>query len=429
MTRIAEIQQALDAALAAVRPLTDRALKENRAFNTEEQAQFDKGSADVLHYTKLLQTERAAEEARGLLSDQQAERVARIAAERGVSRDQVREEEQAKRLMWRQYLQFGLESLAPEQQAEFRAAFPHRNADGDIIVPRAVNEKRAQVVGTNTAGGYTVPTDFYNGIVIGQKAFSGIMEADPWFMDTDGGNTLQIPTGDDTSNVATLIAENTAATDADVTFGQTSISAYKYTTGLIKISAELLQDSALDVEAYIQGRMAERLGRGWNAAWTTGTGSSQPAGIVTGAALGKTTAAVAAVTSDEILDLIFSVDRVYRNGAKLMFNDSTLLAILKLKDSQNRPLFQPSYVQGSFPTVHGYPFVVNTDMASMATTAKFMLFGQMKAFMVRRVRALTIRRLVERYAESDLVAFVGFARMDSKVINPGINPIKYMKNA
>lgn len=426
MTRIAEFQQGLDAALAAFQPISDRAAKENRAFNTEEQAAFDRASADVLHYTKLLQTERAAAEARALLGDRQAEKIAKIADETGKSVDQVASEERRKRSLFTRFLAFGAESMEPAEQSEFRASFPQRNTDGQII---AAPERRAQVVGTNTAGGHTVPTDFYEQLVIGQKAFSGIIEAAPFFLDTDGGNTLQIPTGDDTTNVATLIAENTAATDADVTFGQTSIGAYKYTTGLIKVSAELLQDSAIDPEAYIRGRMAERLGRGWNTAWTTGTGSSQPQGIVTGSVLGKTTAAVAAVTSDEILDLIYSVDRAYRGNAKLMFNDSTLLAILKLKDSQNRPLFQPSYVQGSVPTIHGQAFVINSAMPSMGTGNKFALYCDPKAFWVRRVRSLTIRRLVERYAESDLIAFVGFARMDSKVIDPGTNPIKHMKNA
>jgi HK97 family phage major capsid protein len=413
MTHEAELRQTLNTAWLAADAILTKASTEKRGLNTEEQSAWDKASGEVVAMTKLIQELRSHEEARALLAGKEPPPIEKPDDKRNSEKE-----------LFRRFLVHGEAAFNADEVKQFRTAFPPRNSEGQMIEQRA-----AQVVGTNNLGGYTVPTEMYNGIAEGLKAFSGVLKAGANTLDTDGGNTLLIPTGDDTANVATLIAENTEATEETTSFSQASIGSFKYRAGPIKISTELLQDSAIDVEDYIKRKIVERFGRGFNIALTTGTGSGQPQGVVTGAALGTTTTGAAAVTSDEILNLIHSVDPAYRTNAKLMFNDSTLLAILKLKDSQNRPLFFPSYADTIGPTVHGYQFTINTAMASMAAAARFALFGDFSAFWVRRVRSLNIRRLVERYAEYDVIAYLAYWRMDSKLVDPGSGPIKYMRNA
>lgn len=408
MNVIAELRQKMGTASTAVNAILEKARAEKRALNTEEQTAFDKGAEEITALQRTIQAEERAAGWDASLKDS----LRKIADEEKKPVDQIKEEREQRASAFRTWLHQG-DAIAPEIRA--------------LLTPST--EFRAQVVGTNNVGGYTVPQGFWSDVIGAMKDFTGVVDANPRFIDTDEGRALPIPMSDDTANIATLIAENTAATDLDVPFDQVTMNAYKYTTRLVKISAELLQDSGVDIEGYITSRFGERLGRGWNAAWTTGTGSSQPQGVVTGSVLGKTAAAVAAVTSNEILDLIHSVDPAYRPGARLMFHDSTLKAILQLADSQNRPLFQPSYRDAAPATIHGYPFSINQSMATMASTAKFMLFGNFQNFWIRRVKNLAVRRLVERYAESDVIAFVGFARMDSKLINAGQNPIKHMVNA
>jgi HK97 family phage major capsid protein len=198
---------------------------------------------------------------------------------------------------------------------------------------------------------------------------------------------------------------------------------------MIKVPRELLQDSAVDVEALLRSALAERAGRITNEHLTTGDGSTQPQGIVTASTLGKTAAAAVAFTSNEILDLIHSVDPAYRPNARLMFHDTTLKAILQLTDSQNRPLFQPSNRDGAPATVHGYRFSINNDMAVPAAAARFMLFGDFKYLLFRRAAGFDLLRLNERFAEANQVAFVGFWRMDSKFIDASGGAVKYMRNA
>ena len=75
------------------------------------------------------------------------------------------------------------------------------------------------------------------------------------------GNQIDWPTMDDTANQAYRLSENTQVTgsDGDLAFGNKTLDAYKYATGAILVSAELMQDSAFDVEALVREAMAARL--------------------------------------------------------------------------------------------------------------------------------------------------------------------------
>jgi HK97 family phage major capsid protein len=104
---------------------------------------------------------------------------------------------------------------------------------------------------------------------------------------TDTGAALPIPTSDDTSNKGAILGENTAASEVDVSFGQLVLDAYKYSSKYVLVSVEFLQDSSINVAEFIGKALGERIGRIQNDHFTTGTGSSQPNGIVTAATLGR----------------------------------------------------------------------------------------------------------------------------------------------
>jgi HK97 family phage major capsid protein len=279
-------------------------------------------------------------------------------------------------------------------------------------------EARAQSVGTNSAGGYLVPTELANQLVISMKAYGPLNEGGPAnYLLTAGGNPFAIPTMNDTANVGALIAENTQVSTAALAFGQSTLGAYKLTSNVVLVSNELLQDSAINVQKVVSDALAERMGRIVNQLCTTGTGSSQPQGVIVGAGAGVTAASATAIAADELFNLVHSVDPAYRNNARFMMNDSTLLAIRKLKDSQNRYLWEPAYSAGDPDRIAGYAFEINQDMAAIATGAKTIAFGDFSKFWIRRVKDFTLRRLDERYADYDQVGFVGFARIDSKVVD------------
>ena len=305
---------------------------------------------------------------------------------------------------------------------DYRAAFAEMIANGgdayvEPEVRNVLKEYRVQVGSTNSAGGYTVPTELATFIVESMKAF-GPMFTNPLFtsIETAAGNPFNIPTLDDTAVTAEAHTEGTQPTDdggKDATFGQKTLNAFAFNTEWVRWSAELNADSVFNMESLLGRLLGERMGRIANAKLTTGSGSSDVEGIVTNSAAGVTAASATAVTADEIIDLVHSVDPAYRQSpnAAIMMNDSTLKAIRKLKDGNGNYLWQMGDFQiGTPQNILGYPVVVNQDMDSIATGKKTILFGDMSRFYVRKVGQPSIYVARERFAPD--FGILGYIRLD-----------------
>jgi HK97 family phage major capsid protein len=240
-----------------------------------------------------------------------------------------------------------------------------KDSDREYAVSRINNT--ALNTGTNSQGGYTVAPLFFNELQIAMKQQGGMRQASR-VITTQTGASLPFATMDDTANAASIISENTQITeDTEVSFGQKTLGAYTYKSGVLLISLQLLNDAAFDFDNLLRDAIVSRFVRGTNAHYTTGTGSSQPTGAVTAANSGGLTVTGAtgqtsSVILDDLLDMIHKVDPVYRRGASWMLHDSSVKVIRKLKDSQGHPLWQPSLVAGAPDTLLNYNVVVNMDM-------------------------------------------------------------------
>jgi HK97 family phage major capsid protein len=283
------------------------------------------------------------------------------------------------------------------------------------------DETRALGESTNSAGGYTVPPGFRTVMSETLKAFGGLLNVCN-VITTDTGQPLQWPTNNDTGNVGSILSENTQVTSLDVTFGTRTMNAWKYTSGLVLTSWELLNDSAFDLANWLPGKLGERIGRAVAAHLIAGSGSSQPTGVTQGITIGKTglTGQTATVIYDDLLDLEHSIDPAYRNGnVRYVMNDSSLRTIRKLKDTQGRPLWVPVPTVGMAATLNGIPYTIDQGMASMAANAVSILFGDFKAgYIVRQVHDVQLVRLNERYADFMQVGFFGYSRLDGRPDDP-----------
>lgn len=301
------------------------------------------------------------------------------------------------RTVFYKYLASGasLDELSGEERAILKAG----------VVADA--EKRVQVStqGTSTtAGGYTVPVELSNQIIKSMAAWGPMYSEDVAnVFATTTGVTIKIPTVNDTAVTAGQHAEGTAMTDGngkDVTFGQKSLESYGYDTEWVKFSLELARDSIFNMESLLGELLGERLGRIANLQLTTGDGTGDPNGVVTASSLGKTAAAVNAVTYDELIDLIHSVDPAYRQSPKVrfMFNDLTLASIRKLKDGDGKYIWTAGDVQGGVPgTLLGYRYSVNQAMPAMTTGLKPILFGDFGKYWVRKIGSPMIGVKREQY--------------------------------
>ena len=295
----------------------------------------------------------------------------------------------------------------------------------NVSAEQAIAIRNAMSTTTPAEGGYTVPSEIAAMVVDSLKAFGGMREV-AQVITTAGGNSLNWPTSDGTSEVGEIVAENAAATGADITFGTVAVNPYKYSSKKIALPVELIQDSAIDVVQFVVNRLATRLGRITNAHYTTGTGSSQPFGVMARAATGKTgaTGQTLTVTYDDLIDLIHSVNSAYRSrGARFMLRDTTVAAIRKLKDTTGRPIWNPGdneSISGGTPsTICGYPYTVNDDVAAMAANAKSIAFGDFSQFVIRDVAGSTsLRRFDDSaFALNGQVGFCGWMRTGSNLLD------------
>jgi HK97 family phage major capsid protein len=287
-----------------------------------------------------------------------------------------------------------------------------------------------------------VPVGFVDDVESALKFYASMINTST-IMDTATGNPLPYPTANDTTVAGERIAEGTQVSTQDVTLGNITFNAYMYSTKMVKVSRQLLQDSAFNVEAFLKDKFAERIGRIVNTDMTVGlgSGSSSPYGIVSastssgitaaGSSANDGTGATGATTlgSDDLIGLEHSVDVLYRPGAMYMMNDLTLKAIKLVKDKYGRPLWMPGLATKEPDSINGYGYGINNDVVAIATTVKSVLFGQLKKYMIRRVKELSVLRLEERYAEFGQVAFIGFARYDGNLLDAGTHPVKYITQA
>lgn len=320
------------------------------------------------------------------------------------------------------------------EQLTYRAAFAQLARAGfrpdDLseearnVIKAGVAEFRSQTT-SSTAGGYTVPTELATAVDKAMKAWGPMYdEAICTVIATSGGNPIDFPTVDDTATAVAKHTEGAAMTDdggVDVVFGKTTLNAYAYDTEWVQVSMELLQDSAIDIEALIGELLGERLARRVNTELTTGDGSGDPSGIVTASSMGKTAASATAIVSDELIDLMHSLDPAYRSSpkARWMMNDTTLAAVRKLKASgTGEYIWQMGDIRGNAPaTLLGHAYSINQAMASIATGQRTVLFGDFSKYYVRKAGSPVIGVRRETYWPN--IGLAGIVRLDGRLLQSG----------
>lgn len=284
--------------------------------------------------------------------------------------------------------------------------------------------QNALKVGTDSEGGYLVPDEFER-ILVEALEEENIMRALANVITTSSGDK-KIPVVA-TKGTASWVDEEGLIPESDDTFGQVSIGAYKVAT-MIKVSEELLNDSAFSLEKYIAKEFARRIGAKEEEAFLTGNGNGKPTGIFNstgGAEVGVTTASSTAITFDEIIDLFYSLRSPYRKNAAFVMNDSTVKMIRKLKDGNGQYLWQPSVQAGQPDTILNRPVKTSSFVPAVEAGAKTIAFGDFRYYWIADRQGRSLQRLNELYAPTGQVGFRATQRVDGKLILP--EAIKVLK--
>jgi HK97 family phage major capsid protein len=409
------------------------AVHENRASTADELAQVDKIHADVDALKATIdRVERSADEERMYAPESQREQREPPADEAAEAR--------AHNTAFRKYLIDGPGALTSEDVRALGGLKTEKGVNGAGLTLSfrsireslaALREKRAAQTVTTSGGGYVIAREFSDRLEKSLLFYGGMLQNSSVF-DTATGAPLDWPTYDDTSVSGRLLAINTGATQTGMTFGSVTFDAYKYSSDYVLVPVELMQDSAFDINAIVADVLGERLGRILNNHMTVGTGSAQPNGVITAAGTGVTgaTGQTTSVTFDNIVDLVYSLDRAYRMNAKFMMNDASIKVLRKLKDGNGMPIWQAGGPTAGEPdTLFGYPVIANNDVAVMGANAKSIAFGDFSKYKIRRVKDVTLLRLNERFADAHQVAFLAFARFDGDLLDAGTDPIKLYVNS
>ena len=370
--------------------LLDTAATENRDLTAEEQVSYDKMNADL---------DQIAERVKDLEEAETRAKETEEAFTRLLAQPQVRDD-------------------APKENTELRQFLKGERRSFDLR-PEGRVDYRSLSKGAATAGGNTVPTSFYDQLIAHLIEVSGVMMAGPTVLNTDSGENIEVPTTTAHSSGA-IVSEGAAIGASDPAFAKRTLGAYKYGV-LIQVSSELLADTGVDLEGYLAMQAGRALGNAFGAHLVTGTGSSQPTGVITSASTGVTGGAgvTGAFTADNLIDLYFSVIAPYRNSQSCswLMKDSTLAAVRKLKDTTNQYLWQPSVQVGVPDTLLGKPVVTDPNVAAVALSAKSVAFGDFSAYFVRQVNGVRFERSDDYAFNTDLVTFRALLRGDGLTVD------------
>ena len=276
--------------------------------------------------------------------------------------------------------------------------------------------------GVDANGGYLVPEEFERQIIDTLKE-ENVMRRLCKVITTASERKIPVAA---THSTAAWTAENAAFTESNPTFAQKTIDAYKL-TDLIRVSIELLDDSAFDLESYIAREFAYAFGAAEEEAFCVGTGTGQPTGLFTasGGTVGVTAASATVVTTDEVISLIYALKAPYRKNAKFLMNDATVAALRKLKDANGQYLWQPSVQAGQPDRLLGYELHTSPYAPTMAAGALAVAFGDFQNYWIADRTGRTMQRLNELYSTNGQVGFVASERVDGKIILPeGIQLLK-----
>ena len=275
---------------------------------------------------------------------------------------------------------------------------------------------------TMTGSDNTVPKSFYNQVFDVARLVGPMLDVGQR-LNTASGEDITIPTLTAYST-ATLKAAGSAIAESEPTYSSITLGAYKYGL-LIPVANELIADAGFDISAHLAEQAGNGLGYAVNAALTTGTGSSQPNGVVTAAGSGVTggTGVTGGFTADNLIDLQYSLDGAARRlpGVAYMAAGATIGAMRKLKDDAGNYLYSVNV--GQPDTFAGYSVIENPGMAAIGTAAKSVLFGHMPSYKVRVAGGLQVATSTDYAFNTDVTTYRVMMRVDGDLTHA--SHIKY----
>lgn len=314
-----------------------------------------------------------------------------------------------------------VEKPAKDRKAEKRGRASKEYSENfwNMMRSKAPNEVilNALEEGEESEGGYLVPDEFERTLVQALEEENVFRTLSKVIKTASGDRKIPVVA---THGSAAWLDEEAAYTESDESFGQVTLGAHKLGT-MIKISEELLSDSAFNMESYIATEFARRIGAKEEEAFFTGDGTGKPLGFLAstgGAQTGSTSASATAIKVDEVIDLFYSLKTPYRKKAVWIVNDATIKEMRKLKTGAGEYLWQPALTANTPDMILGKPVKTSAFMPTIAAGAKTVAFGDFGYYWIADRQGRTFKKLTELFATNGQIGYLASQRVDGKVILP-----------
>lgn len=307
---------------------------------------------------------------------------------------------------------------------------------GRMIARQSPDIRAAMSTTVGAEGGFTVSPEYQRSLEVAMKSYGGMRQVAA-IIRTATGAQMNFPATDPTAEEGEIVGQNATVARLDTVFSNITLDVYKYSSKDIAIPFELLQDSFIDLETYINELMGMRIGRITNKHYQIGTGTGQPRGMSVAAAVGKTgtTGQTTTVLYDDLIDLEHSVDPSYRAapGVGYIMHDASLRVLRKIKDTNGRPIFVPGYEAGNPggapDRLLNRPITIDQFVPVMAVNAKSIGFGNFKKYIIRDVMDLTLFRMTDSaFTRNGQVGFLGMMRSGGNMVDVG-GGVKFYQNS
>ena len=297
-------------------------------------------------------------------------------------------------------------SLTPEKKGRASDAYK----EGMLTALRTNFRQVSNILqeGVDADGGYLVPEEYDSRLI---KVLNGenIMRKLGHKITTSGDHKINIAS---TEPAAAWIEEGGALQFSEAQFSQILLDAHKLHVA-IKVTEELLYDSAFNLENYIIDEFGKALSNAEEDAFLNGTGVGQPLGLFAATGGGTVYKTVTKLTADDIMNLVYALKRPYRKNSAFIMNDQTIATIRTFKDNNGAYMWQPSYQAGEPDKLLGYP-VFTSPFAPEDAIA----FGDYSYYNIGDRGTRSFKQLTELFAGNGMIGFVAKERVDGKLILP-----------
>ena len=267
--------------------------------------------------------------------------------------------------------------------------------------------------GSAGSGNFIVPDTFEQKLVKGLTEKSLIRKLGT-VMKTN--TTMRIPTII-ADGEAAWIPENEPVQFSEAVYGEIVLDAYKLAHKVI-VSDEMLEDAQFDVEDYIRQLFVESVSAAEELALFIGDGNGKPTGLLHQANVGWVSEKTGDITYDDILNLIHSVKSPYRKNAVLVMSEDAITKLLSIIHYHGDSPWDVSLKDGTTKTLFGYPVYTTNYLDRVLPGTKPVLFGDFSYFWIGERGKRSVKRLIERYADTGQVAYITTERIDAKLVLP-----------